>query len=74
MLLITIDPNPACCRVELNGQDITGIVTGLAITAQAGAAASVITLTLLAQVALQGEPARLEFLKPREFFPDRDQR
>jgi hypothetical protein len=67
MLLITIDPNPHLCRVELDGRDITGIVTGIAITAEAGASTSIVTLTLLTQVALQGEPARLEFLKPGEW-------
>jgi len=62
MLLITIEPRAADCRVELDGVDISRHLRRVELDASAGSL-TVIRLTLLDAVTVVGEVGRFEFIQ-----------
>jgi hypothetical protein len=64
MILLTLAKRPHECRVELNGVDITPVLTGIDIRAHMGTAITSITLTLLDDVTVIGDAGHFEFHKP----------
>jgi len=66
MVLIQLGPNPALCRVELDGVDISRRLTGIDLSAHINAEQTTVTLTLKDDVTVIGEPGRLEFHKPEK--------
>jgi hypothetical protein len=63
MMLIQLARHPHECRVEWNGVDITPTLTSIDVRAHLGTAITTIVLTVIDDVAIIGEPGRLEFKK-----------
>lgn len=62
MLLITLEKNGRDCRVDLDGQDISGRLCRIEISADVHET-TLVRLTLRDDVTIAGEAGRLEFLK-----------
>jgi hypothetical protein len=62
VILLTLEPNAADCRLELDGVDVSKRIRGVAIEANVGEL-TVIRLTILDSVTVVGEPGRFEFVR-----------
>jgi hypothetical protein len=65
VVLITIEKRAVDCRVELDGQDISGRLCRVEIDADVNAGGTLVRLTLRDDVIIAGTPGHLEFYKPK---------
>jgi len=64
VVLITLEPNPHDCRVELDGKDISSRLCRIEVDANVGSGATVVRLTLIDSVTIAGIAGVLEFIQP----------